>query len=402
MVIQTKNFDANKQIVHHSNNDDVIMVNATLDPYLDVRAQVTRYRILNGSSQRVFNLGLTGGHTTYQIASDGGCLVKPVSITRLWLAPGERAGIPINFSEDQGKTISLMSYASGLQNGIYGATNPGMGPGMTMTNYNPNALNGADFKIMNFKIGSPNSSAITSIPSSLITNNSIPVGSANITRNLTLNPEFIGMNQLNGNFQINNTSFDMGVINYRIPLNNIEIWSIRNLTGIAHPFHIHDMQFQIIDRNGTAVSTQESGRKDVVLIKPQETVRFITQFLDFADTTTPYMFHCHMLKHEDEGMMGQFVVYDTSGHNTVDNKTQTSSIRVYPNPAKGSINIRTAENQELQSYAMYSSSGAIVKQGTFNANTRLYNVDVANLNAGIYVIHVVTPKGSITRKIFLQ
>lgn len=402
LVIQTKDFDSNKQIVHHSNNDDVVMVNATIDPFLDVPAQVIRYRLLNGSSQRVFNLGLSDGRSMFLIASDGGLLTKPVSITRLVLAPGERAEVLISFSEDQGKTISLMSYASGLQSGIYGATNPGMGMGMTLTNYKPNALNGADFKLVDFKIGSPTSGAITSIPSSLVSNTSIPINSANITRSLTLSPEFMGMNQLNGNFLINNTSFDMGTINYRIPLNNIEIWSIRNMSGIAHPFHIHDVQFYLIDRNGVPVSDQEAGRKDVVLIKPQETVRFITKFEDFADTATPYMYHCHMLKHEDDGMMGQFIVYDTLGTNNNSMVPSAHSFAIYPNPAKDFVEVHSAGNQKLNSYQIRTLTGTCVKTGTFELNTTTGRVNIKGLAKGMYLLHVNTSFSSTARRIIIQ
>ena len=142
----------------------------------------------------------------------------------------------------------------------------------------------------------------------------------------------MGMNQLNGDFLINNRSFDLNHIDYTIPLNNVEIWSIRNNSGIAHPFHIHDVQFFLIDRNGTAVTGAEKGRKDVVLINPMETVRFVTKFEDFADSTVPYMFHCHMLTHEDGGMMGQFVVVGNST-NAIKG-INTGSLNVFSEPIK--------------------------------------------------------------------
>jgi FtsP/CotA-like multicopper oxidase with cupredoxin domain len=77
---------------------------------------------------------------------------------------------------------------------------------------------------------------------------------------------------------------------------------------MAHPFHIHDTQFRIIDRNGRAPGAGEQGLKDTVLVYPREIVRIITQFENYTDSKTPYMFHCHILEHEDAGMMGQFVV----------------------------------------------------------------------------------------------
>jgi len=103
---------------------------------------------------------------------------------------------------------------------------------------------------------------------------------------------------------------DLNVINEIITLGDTEIWTVSNLTGGPHPFHIHDIQFQILDRNGVAPTASEAGWKDVVLVYPGETVRFITTFEDFADPDTPYMYHCHFLGHEDGGMMGQFIVLD--------------------------------------------------------------------------------------------
>lgn len=77
---------------------------------------------------------------------------------------------------------------------------------------------------------------------------------------------------------------------------------------VGQPFHIHDVQFYILDRNGSAPSENEQGRKDVVWISQMETVRFIAKFEDHADDQVPYMYHCHMLQHEDDGLMGQFIV----------------------------------------------------------------------------------------------
>lgn len=107
---------------------------------------------------------------------------------------------------------------------------------------------------------------------------------------------------------INGKSMDMERIDERVPLGATEIWTIRNATPLAHPFHIHDIQFRVLDRDGRPAEPHERGLKDTVLVDPGETVRVITQFADFADPDNPYMFHCHILEHEHAGMMGQFVV----------------------------------------------------------------------------------------------
>ncbi|MBK6629522.1 MAG: multicopper oxidase domain-containing protein [Flavobacteriales bacterium] len=83
---------------------------------------------------------------------------------------------------------------------------------------------------------------------------------------------------------------------------------------MTHPIHIHDIQFNILERDGVAPDPWESGWKDVVMVPGlQGSVRVITRFDDFADPDMPYMYHCHLLMHEDEGMMGQFLVVDPNG-----------------------------------------------------------------------------------------
>jgi FtsP/CotA-like multicopper oxidase with cupredoxin domain len=94
----------------------------------------------------------------------------------------------------------------------------------------------------------------------------------------------------------------------RVELGSVEIWNVINRSNDTHAFHVHDIQFQILQRNGSAPAANEGGLKDTVVVRPDETVRLIMRFTDFADPDTPYMYHCHLLNHEDNGMMGQFVV----------------------------------------------------------------------------------------------
>ena len=397
LVIQTKDFDADKQIVTPSNADDVLMVNATIDPSLNVPAQVVRLRLLNGSSQRVFNIGLSNNLTFYQIGSDGGLLNEPLAITRLLLAPGERAEILIDFDGMEGQTPHLLSYASEFPNGIYGATYPGMMQMMTLDGYNPNVLNGNNFDIIIFNVVAPNGNPVTTIPATLVEVNPIPESSANLTRNLLFTPSVMGPDQLNHHFLINGTSFNMEVINYSIPINNTEIWSVFNQTAIAHPFHIHDVQFFVLDRNGVAPPASEQGRKDVILVKPMETVRFITQFTDFANDTVPYMYHCHMLTHEDDGMMGQFEVVDNSiGIQTTG--IIKSDLVVYPNPFRGE-NLTIICPEEIISYEIFGSGGLMLLQKKLATSDHHFEINTEGMIQGIYILKVYTEDDIYTEKI---
>ncbi len=403
LVIQTKDFDADKQIVTPSNSDDVIMVNATINPVLAVPAQVVRFRLLNGSSQRVFKIGLSNNLTFYQIGSDGGLLSEPVALTRLQMAPGERAELLIDFTGMDGQTVQLMSYAAEFPNGIYGATYPGMNQSMTLDGYNPNALNGSNFNIIAFSVGAPNGNPVTAIPDALVEVTPIPEGDADVTRDLTFSPEVMGPDQLNGNFLINGLSFDMDVINYTIQLNDTEIWSITNQSAIAHPFHIHDVQFFVLDRDGNPPPASEQGRKDVILIQPQETVRFITKFEDFANDDVPYMYHCHMLVHEDGGMMLQFEVVDqTTGLEDVE--FGENELVLFPNPlTDGVLTLRTSgEHAGIVAYEVYNLTGSSLLDVKPGGVVREVKINMGGFPEGLYFIKVTTGNETVTKRIVLQ
>ena len=108
---------------------------------------------------------------------------------------------------------------------------------------------------------------------------------------------------------INGKQMDINRIDEKIETNSIEIWEIVNSSGMMmsmpHSMHLHDVQFQILSRNGKTPPLHEQGRKDTVLILPGESVKIIIHFKDYKGI---YMYHCHLLEHEDDGMMGQFEI----------------------------------------------------------------------------------------------
>lgn len=403
LVIQTKDFDAQKQIIVPSNNDDVLMVNATIDPSLDVPAQVIRFRLLNGSSQRVFNIGLSGNGMFYQIGSDGGLLAAPLALTRLQMAPGERAEILIDFDGMQGQTVQLMSYAAEFPNGIYGAKYAGMMQFMVLDGYDPNSMNGNNFNIIEFNVTAPTNDPVTTIPASLVEVTPYPEESADITRILTFSPSQMGSDQLNHPFLINGTSFNFDVINFTIPLNNTEIWSITNQSAIAHPFHIHDVQFYVLTRNGVPPPASEQGRKDDILVKPQETVRLITKFEDFANDPVPYMLHCHMLVHEDNGMMLQFAVVDTTT-GFEDITSGDDAFVLFPNPVtNGNLTIDTHKSHAvITSYELYSLTGNRILQKTVNDQNPEIKINVSDMPSGLYFLKVYAGNVPHTKKIVIN
>ncbi len=401
LVIQTKEFDADNQIVTPTNSDNVVLVNATIHPELDLPAQVVRLRLLNGSSQRVFNLGLSNNTEFYQIASDGGLLNQPNATTRLQLAPGERAELLLDLSGMTGSEIQLMSYASEFPNGIYGATNPGMMPMMTLNAYNPNPMNGNDFEILQILVTEQTVNPITTVPATLVTLNSIPESQADVTRSLIFTPETPGPNALNGKFLINGAGFDMNTINYTIPLDHTEIWSLTNQSPIAHPFHIHDVQFFVLDRDGVSPLASEAGRKDVILVKPMETLRFIAQFSDYADNEIPFMYHCHMLVHEDDGMMGQFLVVDeTIG--LEETKNTSTRVLVSPNPVTTDKRTIQSTNPPLHIIEVYSVNGSLLDKTVFPNGTNQADLDISSIASGVYIINASGANWHNSQKLIIK
>ncbi len=309
LILQTKQIDNNNQIVIGGHIDSVPMANSTIDAFVELPAQVVRLRVLNGSSMRVFNLGFSNNAIFYQIGSDGGLLSESVSMTRLLLSPAERAEILVDLSGMEGQSFDLKSYGSSLPGSTYGIEDLATMMGNSPPGYNSNPLNGSDFTLLEINVGSQtNNNPVLSIPNTLVEVTPLNEFDATVTRLLTIQAPNMMENGITGPFEFNGETFDMNTINQYVQLGNTEIWEIFNMSMVAHPFHIHDVQFYILDRNGTIPPENERGRKDVVLVKQMETVRFVAKFEDFADNEIPYMYHCHMLQHEDEGLMGQFIV----------------------------------------------------------------------------------------------
>ena len=393
LAVQTQQFSTDGKIFARDMQDSFPMVNGTLNAFVNVPAQVIRLRLLNGSQERNFNFGFSDNSNFYVIASDNGLLSAPVLRTRLRLAPGERAEILLNLTNRNGQNISLLSYASELPMGVQGGEPMNM-PGMTPMPYNP--LNGINFDVLAFNIGAPTTNGLKTIPSTLVTVTPLVAAQAVQSRTLTFTGQVLM--QMDGVFYINNKIFDMERIDYRIPLNNTEIWTLNNQTMPAHPFHLHGNTFYILDRNGVAPPLHERGRKDVVLVLPNETVRIITKFEDFA-SATPFMFHCHILMHEDDGMMGQFVVTNTAT-GTHDHAELAATVRLFPNPTTGNdftVEITDTQNPMISVF-IYNTIGQLVHQKRFEQGTIKAGFDNLSLTNGNYMVKIETEKGFLTKK----
>lgn len=400
IIVQCQQYDSMNQAMPLGMVDSTILVNGArandgYSVYGNFPAQMVRMRLLNASGERVFNFGFSGNKPFKIITSDGGLLNAPVSATRIRLAPGERAEIVLDLSADLGQTIYLMSYASELAMGIQG------GPTMPMPSGPPmnSPLNGIDFQIMTIHVVASTAAPVTSIPAALTVNTPYSAASANITRTIRFTADSFMV--MDGPFYFNDSSFNMMRVDYEIPLNNIEIWKLVNETMVAHPFHIHDVQFYLIDHNGSLPSPEESGRKDVVLIPTGDSVMFITKFEDFADSTVPYMFHCHILMHEDAGMMGQFVVKPSSV-GIQEYSSTANGMMVLPNPASSMVTIRDLkfDPQHAATLQLYDGLGRLVYSESMRSEELSISTD--QWARGLYQVRLIKEGNYQTIKLVVQ
>jgi len=407
--LQTKQFDASNQIVIGEHGDNVPMVNSTIDAFVEFPAQVVRLRVLNGSSMRVFNLGFSNNSTFYQIGSDGGLLSEPISMDRLLLAPAERAELLVDLGDMTGESIELKSYGSTLPQSAYGIAGLSTMQGVAPSGYNSNELNGNDFILLGINVGAQTDNPILTIPSLLVDVTPIDESEATLTRNLQITAPNMMQNSITGPFVFDGQSFDMNVINQTVQLGDTEIWEIFNMSMVAHPFHIHDVQFYILDRNGVIPPENERGRKDVVLVKNMETVRFIAKFEDHADDEVPYMYHCHMLQHEDEGLMGQFIVEGESVGivNSITLPNDFVLFPAYPNPFNPTTTIRfkLVKSQQNASLRIYDISGRLVEtllNEKLIAGEHEIKWNGGNNPSGVYFISFETGEFFSNQKIILM
>lgn len=280
---------------------DTILVNGVEMPALEVSTSQYRFRIFNGSNARTYDFGLDTNELFYVVSTDGGLLNSPVAVNHIVLSAGERAEIVVNFSHAYQQNIKLISRAFNTGNGMGGSNSSVLS-------------NGAPFDIMRFDVTKKVSDVVslyTALPQNADINNRLTAVMADTTRTFVMSMSGMG-NGGTMQFLINDKVFDISRIDETIAAGATEIWEISNTSQIAHPFHAHAIQWQILDRGTTgntlvAASGVDLGWKDTVLVQPNETVRFIGKF-DPTINFGKYMYHCHILEHEDNGMMGTFEV----------------------------------------------------------------------------------------------
>ncbi len=317
LVLQDRVFNTENQFVYAAGgmmmgmmgSDGVlgteILVNGHSSFTLSVATRAYRLRVLNGSNSRVYKLAWSDGTALRVIATDGGLLETPVPRDYVMLAPGERVELWADFSQqpvDSEMSLRSLPFSGG---------DLGMG-GMS----SGSLPNGAAFEVMRVRVERQEQEPLT-LPERLSTIDRYRVEDAvNTASPRTFTASSGGMMR----WLLNDRTFEMEQVapNEVVQLGTLEIWELANSVGtmeMMHPIHIHGVQFQIVERTvlpsraaGWETVRQgyvDEGWKDTVLLMPGERVKLMLRFSDYAGL---YLYHCHNLEHEDQGMMRNYLV----------------------------------------------------------------------------------------------
>ena len=277
VIIQDRDFTNDGQLDFAIDDGDdgnlysTLTVNGTINPYVEVPEGLVRLRLLNGSQARIYDLSIEGAQMV-KIASDGGYLASPVVLDQTTLAPGDREEIVVNVGaspvvlvdEELGRVLELRPNGS-----VSGA-----GP----------------------------------LPDRLATIDRISESEIAVDRIFRMR-DSRNFWEFSPTWSINGAQMDMQRIDQIVKLGDTERWTIISGDG-QHVFHPHQTQFQILSVNGEPPPPEDSGWEDSVWVNGQREVVIAARFDTYAAENIPYMFHCHILDHEDLGMMGQFLVID--------------------------------------------------------------------------------------------
>jgi bilirubin oxidase len=376
---------------------DNMLTNGTLNAQYTLPKQFVRMRILNAEIERGYNLGFSDNRTFYIIGNDGGLLNAPVAVTRVKLLVGERVEILVDLSNDTlGSSLNLKAYNSGQAFGF-----PGGEP--NTTGDFGSLLNNVDFNVLHINVGAATTSPtpITALPTTLVNNTYWTAVDATVNRAIGVTNGNPGPASVPFNFD--NVTYSLTMTPKVVNLNAIEKWTVTNNNVFGHSFHLHDVEFKIVARNGsaTAVGAHESGWKDTFYLPKNESVTFVAKFDDFADSDVnhPYMYHCHFGGHEDGGMMGQFIV---SAPLSTNENAPLTAFSLSPNPANDRlfVNLKDA-SMEIYYVTISTIQGRVVMM--LPQPEWKNGIDISTLEAGVYTFQMMDKQTkSVTTKKFIK
>ncbi|RJG51120.1 MULTISPECIES: multicopper oxidase family protein [Sphingobium] len=307
VLIQDRQFEDGRlvmptgmMVASQGRRGNTILVNGAPTPRADVPDRLVRLRLVNGSNARIYELSFSDDRTFHWIGTEGGLLARSVELQALTLAPGQRAEILVSFAD--GKPVALVTAqdASASMMGMMG------GMGMMGDHHDDEDDASTTETVLTF---SPRPGlggrAAAAVPL-LLAARTVPDPEAAVRRRrFVLNMSMGGMmDSDDGAYAINDRPFDIDRIDEEVGLGDVEIWNVSG-KKMAHPFHIHGVHFDVLRRDGDDPDLLDQGPRDTIVVK--EAVELLVRF-DQPATKAPFMYHCHILEHEDEGMMGQFTV----------------------------------------------------------------------------------------------
>jgi len=313
LVVQDRTIDYRGQLDYSLEDaedgfmGETLVVNGIANAKKSVPAGLVRLRVLNGSNARYYRFGFSDNRVFHSIATDGGFLQEPVPLREIILLPGERSELLVDFSD--GRAVSLVS-------GRYGRSPTGSDRrrGERRNDREPGGM-AETFEILEISVDTRLPAHRTALPRQL-NNIARPTLSSDWpVRRFSLFMEGDRRRRgLFGDQRRNHSEMKMGingqpvnirVINERVKRWQWERWIVQSYDG-SHPFHVHGCSFLVLAQEGRPVADENAGWKDTVRV--DDTAEFIVKFDHGATEEYPYMYHCHILEHEDRGMMGQFTV----------------------------------------------------------------------------------------------
>ncbi|MGY1814597.1 multicopper oxidase family protein [Blastococcus sp. SYSU D00820] len=284
LLLQDKTFTPDGRIDEETRTaigplGEVVLVNGVAGGRLEVTTQRIRLRVVNASGGRVYAVAAADGRELAMVAGDGGLLAAPVPVRSVRLSPGERAELVVTLTA--GERLQLVSVPPDL----------GLLPQAAA------AYGGADTLPLLELAAAHHLAPSPELPATLADVPAPDPAAASAERSFDLSAN-----------RINGAAMDPARIDLTVPLGATEVWTVTSAHEQPHSFHPHGVRFRVLSVGGAPPPPELAGWKDTVYVPPRTPIRLLLTFDHPAGPEAPFMYHCHLLWHEDLGMMGQYVV----------------------------------------------------------------------------------------------
>ena len=299
IILQDRSFDTDGSLLYdldpltiqYGLRGTTIIANGAITPFAKVPRGLVRLRVLNAANAQNFDLRFSDRRKFHVIASDTGFLSAPVALQQLRISPAERFEIIVDFAD---RKPVMLETGPDKAMGLFGAVSEaGTAEFVPIMRFEPTAA----------------TAAVKEVPPSLAEPAAASPERAVRRREFLLDSGICGgqrpteMGMLPG-MCINGKTHDMARIDVETEFGTSEVWKIVS-RGMAHPFHVHGASFRILSLSAAPPPAHLAGWKDVVLVEDE--AELLVAFNRPATREHPFMYHCHILEHEDAGLMGQYV-----------------------------------------------------------------------------------------------